>query len=533
MKAGKLANAFAALEPEDGARQRRPSRSRRTSSPATPADAATQAPGGANGALAAAATHGEPQHGEAAGEPGGQDPDAGDWQPMVPRHSRHRSSSTGGSTGNLLSQLSAGSEALLAAADVVKAESEGQQRLGAAPAASPPPPTPSSPAPCQRVAEHTASLEACQAATRQVRPDEGGGACNFQPCSVFIRSCLRPAQTERAADLAHPHASDASCDAWRVVCTHVDSQAQAELAAAQLAAAAAERAWRSATQAVDAAQGRLSASLEAEGRAGGHTPPGRGAAKGGVKAGGSARGSDASGGAAARRGDAGDAVPGGAAGQVAALGEELAVLRVKIADQGTQVQRLRAAAAAAGAGGQDAGHGRRHVAHGGAAAGGEAGQKTKSRGGGEHGQGRAAAGLPAGTPRKEGAVAAQLPGAGAGGSDVGGATPAAEAAVLDTRPPDAPPPTPATAAPAAAPASLPPVAVPPASSESPHPGTPSHAAGGVGTPSSGRRGWSTSRGDTPGGSGGGGGPGEGSVDPTPAEALAALKRRTPTSSKAE
>jgi hypothetical protein len=282
--------------------------------------------------------------------------------------------------------------------------------------------------------------------------------------------------------------------------------------------------WRkvksmSATQAVAAAQARLSASLEAEGRAGGHTPPGRGTSKGGVQAGGSARGSDASGGAAARRGDAGDAVPGGAAGQVAALGEELAVLRVKIADQGTQVQQLRAAAAAAGAGGQEAGHGRRHVAHGGAAAGGEAGhtasgeqgQKTTRLGGGEHGQGRAAAGPPAGPPRKEGAVAAQL----------------------DTRPPDAPPPPPASAAPAAAPASLPPVAVPPASSESPHPGTPSHAAGGVGTPSSGRRGWSTSRGDTPGGSGGGEGPGEGPVDPTPAEALAALKRRTPTSSKAE
>ena len=184
MKAGKLANAFAALEPEDGAarEKRKPSRSRRTSSPATPADAATQAPGGANGADASAATLGGPQHGEPAGEPGAQDPDGGDWQPMVPRHSRHRSSSTGGSTGNLLSQLSAGSEALVAAADSVKAESEGQQqRVGNAPAASPPPAAPTSPVPRQQGAEHTASLEACQAATRQVRPDSGGANRGSEP----------------------------------------------------------------------------------------------------------------------------------------------------------------------------------------------------------------------------------------------------------------------------------------------------------------------------------------------------------------
>ena len=195
MKAGKLANVFAALEPEGGeSKARRQSRSRRTSS----GDAATpaQAPGGAPVVDGSAATLGGLQPGEAAGEPGGQDPDTdGQWQPMVPRHSRHRSSSTGGSTGNLQAQLSAWSEALLAAADSVKAELEAQQgRRGTVPASAPPPAAPTSTPPRHRAAEHSASLEACQAATRQVRParDKGRTPGEIPLCWLpFIRSRLR------------------------------------------------------------------------------------------------------------------------------------------------------------------------------------------------------------------------------------------------------------------------------------------------------------------------------------------------------
>jgi hypothetical protein len=103
----KLGNAFAVLVPESDElqqRKQRPAR-RRSSSGASAADAAAAHASGASGADAAPPVNGFGGEAEAnAGEEEG-------WQSTVPRHSRHRSSSLGGSHGNLTSQLSIGTDA--------------------------------------------------------------------------------------------------------------------------------------------------------------------------------------------------------------------------------------------------------------------------------------------------------------------------------------------------------------------------------------------------------------------------------------
>ena len=95
----KLGNAFAVLVPESDElqqRKQRPAR-RRSSSGASAADAAAAHASGASGADAAPPVNGFGGEAEAnAGEEEG-------WQSTVPRHSRHRSSSLGGSHGNLTS----------------------------------------------------------------------------------------------------------------------------------------------------------------------------------------------------------------------------------------------------------------------------------------------------------------------------------------------------------------------------------------------------------------------------------------------
>jgi len=565
----KLGNAFAVLVPESDEQQQRKQRParRRSSSGASAADAAAAHASVASGADAAPPVNGFGGEAEAnAGEEEG-------WQSTVPRHSRHRSSSLGGSHGNLTSQLSIGTDA----SDAVLSGSDTPAWCGTEPQASDAhvhtqlPVEEAAPSSSSSVGEpvHPVPVgegSSPQAAVRQVRdmaPLHKSGPSQVvdrrASVSAQVHTALLPppcgyctrVQQQRPRCLRLVREEAHTCTRWQTCrkrnahaltqeLLFYPSQAQAELAAAQRAERLAEQAWRSAHAAVDAAQARLSAALEAEqhgnsaaGKAAAHTPPSRSHAP---RNGGSVAPADGH--------------------YVASLEAQLAALRVQIADKDKEVVSLRRAEQAessAALAAASRGRGSKAAANG--------GSSTHSGGGGSSNNHQATRSKDAGPAAAAGATATQTAGerstrqgghkaetgtaaqrtseanssSADGGADSRVRSEHAAAAPLG----DSTPAPPASAAIAAEPLTPPPqvsvVATPPPVEQVS--GTPT--AGVVATPTSARRGWNTPPASS---IANGHGTAEGvapdteapvissSRDPTPAEALQAKSSRRLSSS---